>query len=134
MYAKEHKLNFSRLQKEHRIQKVEMLAQDLMAAVGKVVPVVPVALIASIFLEDPDKSFSELELKTRVQLKIDSLKECCAVVYIPRGDHAYAIEVGLRMLILRHIVLEENDLYRAAPGEIKILQYYANSVAHLFES
>jgi glycerol-3-phosphate O-acyltransferase len=134
MYAEEHNLNFSMLKKEQRIQKVEMLSQDLMTAVGKVIPVVPVALIASIFLEDPDKSFSELELKTRVQHKIDNLEECCAVVYIPRSDHAYAIEVGLRMLILRHIVLEENDLYRAAPGEIKILQYYANSIAHLFKA
>jgi glycerol-3-phosphate O-acyltransferase len=134
MYAKEHKLNFSKLDREERIQEVEKLAQDLMAAVGHVIPVVPVALISSIFLEDPVKSFSELELKARVQHKIDKLEECCAVVYIPRSDHAYAVEVGLRMLVLRHIVLEEDDLYRAAPEETKILQYYANSISHLFET
>lgn len=133
-YAKEHSLNFSALKREERIQKVETLAQDLMTAVGRVVPVVPVALIASVFLEDPEKNFSELELKTRVQHKIDRLEECCAAVYIPRSDHDYAIEVGLRTLILRHIVLEEDDLYYAAPGETKILQYYANSIVHLFES
>jgi glycerol-3-phosphate O-acyltransferase len=133
-YTKEHSLDFLELDKENRIQKVGMLAQDLMSAVGRVVPVVPVALIASVFLEDPEKNFSELELKTRVQHKIERLEECCALVYIPRSDHAYALEVGLRTLILRHIVLEEDDLYRAAPEEIKILQYYANSIAHLFES
>lgn len=134
MYAKEHNLNFSKLDREDRIQKVETLAQDLMAAVGRVVPVVPVALIASVFLEDPEKSFSELEVKNRVQHKIERLEECCAVVYIPRSDRDYAIEVGLRTLLLRHIVIEEDDLYRAAPGETKILQYYANSIAHLLES
>jgi glycerol-3-phosphate O-acyltransferase len=134
MYTKEHNLNFLKLDKEDRIQKVETLAQDLMAAVGKIVPVVPVALIASVFLEDPDRSFSELELKTQVKHRIDKLEECCAAVYIPRSDHDYAIEVGLRTLILRHIVLEEDDLYHTAPGETKILQYYANSIAHLFES
>jgi glycerol-3-phosphate O-acyltransferase len=67
MYTKEHSLNFSMLQKEQRIQKVEMLAQYLMAAVGRVVPVVPVPLIASVFLDDPNRSFSELEIKARVQ-------------------------------------------------------------------
>jgi glycerol-3-phosphate O-acyltransferase len=133
-YTAEHSLDFIELNKEERIKKVETLAQDLMSAVGRVIPVVPVALIASVFLEDSEKSFSELELKTRVKHKIDRLEECCAAVYIPRSDRDYAIEVGLRMLILRHIVHEEDDLYYAAPEETKILQYYANSIAHLFES
>jgi glycerol-3-phosphate O-acyltransferase len=104
-----------------------------MTAVGRIVPVVPVALIATVFLEDTQKSFSELELKSEVQHKIDKLEERNAFVYIPRSDRNYAIEVGLRTLILRHIVHEEDDLYRAAPGETKILRYYANSIAHLFE-
>jgi glycerol-3-phosphate O-acyltransferase len=130
-YTKEHNLNFLKLNKEERIQKVEMLSQDLMAAVGRIIPVVPVALLASVFLEDTKRSLSELELKSRVQRKIDELEECCAAVYIPRSDHDYAIEVGLRTLILRHIVLEEDDLYRSNPEELKILQYYANSITHL---
>ena len=133
MYAEEHKLDFLKLDKDERIQKVEALAQNLMTAVGRIVPVVPVALIASVFLEDIRKSFSELELKSAVQHKIHKLEEHNAFVYIPRSDRDYAIEVGLRTLILRHIVHEEDDLYRAAPGETKILRYYANSIAHLSE-
>jgi glycerol-3-phosphate O-acyltransferase len=133
-YTKEHSVDFSKLNKDVRIQKVEKLAQDLMAAVGRVVPVVPVPLIASVFLEDTSRSFSELEIKARVQCLIDKLEECCALVYIPRSDRDYAIEVGLRTLILRHIVLEEEDFYRSNLDELKILQYYANSIAHLFES
>jgi hypothetical protein len=35
------------------------------------------------------------------------------------------------MLSLRHIVLEENNLFRASPQEIKLLSFYANSIAHL---
>lgn len=133
-YAKEHKLNLLRLEKEERIRKVEMLAQDLMASVGNIIPVVPVPLIASVFLEDKNRSFSELELKSRVQRLIDELEDRGAIVYIPRRDRDYAIEVGLRTLILRRIVCEDEDLYRAAPEEIPILRYYANSIAHLFES
>jgi glycerol-3-phosphate O-acyltransferase len=134
MYTQEHSLDFLSLNKDERIRQVQVLAQDFMGAVGRIVPVVPVALIASVFLVDTQKSFSELELKSAVQRKIDELEEHNAFVYIPRSDRDYAIEVGLRTLILRHIVIEEDDLYRAAPGETKILQYYANSIAHLLES
>ena len=39
-----------------------------------------------------------------------------AHIHIPRADQDYAVEVGLRMLLLRHFVLEENGLYRANPA------------------
>jgi hypothetical protein len=37
-----------------------------------------------------------------------------AHLYIPRHDHDYAFGVGLRMLILRRIVLEEDGLFGGA--------------------
>lgn len=129
-YMKKHNIDFRSLDRKARIKAVELLAQDLMEAAGKVVPVVPVPLIASVFLKDPGKNLSELEIKTRVQSLIGKLESHGARVYIPRSDRDYAIEVGLRMLILRHIVLEENNLFRAAPEEINILRYYANTIAH----
>ena len=44
------------------------------------------------------------------------------------------MEVGLRMLLLRHLVEEENGLYRANPKEETLLRYYANSIAHLLSA
>jgi hypothetical protein len=42
------------------------------------------------------------------------------------------VVVGLRMLTLRHLVRQDADgLYSAAPGELTVLRYYANSIAHL---
>jgi glycerol-3-phosphate O-acyltransferase len=54
-----------------------------------------------------------------------------AHIHIPRADQDYAVEVGLRMLLLRHFVEEENGLYRANPREEILLRYYANAIAHL---
>jgi glycerol-3-phosphate O-acyltransferase len=54
-----------------------------------------------------------------------------AHIHIPRADQDYAVEVGLRMLTLRHLVEEENGLYRVNPHEEVLLRYYANSIAHL---
>jgi glycerol-3-phosphate O-acyltransferase len=51
---------------------------------------------------------------------------------VPRGDQDYAITVGLRMLTLRHLVVETGGLYAADPAQLPLLAYYANSIAHLF--
>jgi glycerol-3-phosphate O-acyltransferase len=130
LYAKRHNIDFRNPEKKARIEKVQVLAQDLMQAVGRTIPVAPVSLVASVFVEDPDKTFSKREIKARVQSLISELEEHGALVYIPRSDHDYTIEVGLRMLILRHLVLEKNDRFRAAPGEINLLQYYVNAISH----
>lgn len=130
LYMKMNNIDFRNLDKKARIEKVQLLAQDLMHTVGRVIPVVPVSLISYVFVESPDRTFSELEIKARVQSLIGELEGHGDRVYIPRSDRDYAIEVGLRMLILRHLVLEEDNLFRAAPEEIKILQYYANAIMH----
>ncbi len=55
-------------------------------------------------------------------------------IYIPRQDREYAIEVGLRMLLLRHIVEESDGLIqRWSPTERPLLDYYANSIAHYLQ-
>jgi len=64
---------------------------------------------------------------------IAALETSGAYVHIPRADRDYAIDVGLRMLTLRHLVLEEDSNYRANPKELLLLRYYANAIAHLFK-
>jgi len=131
-YVKKHKVDFRSLNKEERIEKVQAFAFQLMEKVSKVIPVAPVPLIASVFAENPKKNFSDLEIKARVQSLIDELEKKGARVYIPRSDRDYTVEVGLRMLTLRHIVLEKDQLYQASPQEMDILRYYSNSIAHFF--
>ena len=52
-------------------------------------------------------------------------------MYVPRRDFDYAINVGLRMLLMRHLVDESEGLYLARENELPLLRYYANSIAHL---
>ena len=129
-YGKRHNVSFRNLDKQARIEKVQHLAQDLMQEVGKTIPVAPVSLVASVFVENPDKNFSKSEIKARLQSLIEELEKHGARVYFPRSDQDYTIEVGLRMLTLRHLVLAENNRFRAAPEEVKLLHYYANAIVH----
>jgi glycerol-3-phosphate O-acyltransferase len=54
-----------------------------------------------------------------------------AHVHIPRHDQEYAVDVGLRMLLLRHLVVAEAGVYRPNPKETALLAFYANAIAHL---
>jgi len=130
-YVKSHRVDFSKMGKETRIKKVKNLASELMEEVARLIPVVPVSAVSYVFAKNPDKSLSQIEIKAMVQSLIERLEKNGAHVYIPRSDRDYAVEVGLRMLTLRHLVLEENNLYCASPEEVSLLNYYANSIEHL---
>jgi glycerol-3-phosphate O-acyltransferase len=108
-------------------------AEERRAAVGRIVPVLPVPLIASVFVSQGDRAFSSLELKTEVAYRLARLEAVGAHVYIPRGDLDYALTVGLRMLRLRHLVEEKDGLFRAREEELPLLAYYANSISHLVD-
>ena len=114
-YVKERGIDFRVLDQETRFAEVERLAKVLMAKVGAVVPVLPVALVATALL-DAGAPLSMLELKARVLGLVQRLAAGGAHVHIPRGDQDYAIEVGLRMLRLRHLVAEVDGLYRIEAG------------------
>ena len=129
-YVKERGIDFRVLDQPARFAEVERLAGVLMTKVGAVVPVLPAALVATVLL-DAGAPLSVLELKSRVLALVQRLEARGAHVHIPRGDQDYAIEVGLRMLLLRHLVAEVDGLYRISAGETQLLRYYANSIAHL---
>ena len=133
-YIRERKIDLSRLTKDERFARVEALAGDLMEAIARIIPAVPVPLVATVFVREPGRSWSELELKAQVYGLIEELEARGAHVYVPRGDQDYAIDVGLRMLTLRHLVAEQDGLFTAEPSELALLTYYANSIAHLFNA
>jgi glycerol-3-phosphate O-acyltransferase len=130
-YCRSRNLDFHRLSGEDRKREMTALGRHLMDAVGRIVPVVPVPLIATIFTRYGDKAISELELKVQVERLAEELRARGAHVYVPRRDFDYALNVGLRMLRLRHLIGERDGLYYAHPEELPLLRYYANSIAHL---
>ncbi|MEZ5870413.1 MAG: 1-acyl-sn-glycerol-3-phosphate acyltransferase [Nitratireductor sp.] len=131
-WQKSHGVDFAADDKDQRFAAVSMLASDLMDSIGRIIPVLPVALVSTVILENGDNWIGELELKSRVFDLVSRLEAKGAHVHIPRSDRDYAVGTGLRMLTLRHLVeTREDGLYRANPGERILLGYYANSIAHL---
>jgi glycerol-3-phosphate O-acyltransferase len=130
-YSREHGLDFQRLGGEERRQATARLGRHLMEAVARVVPVVPVALMATVFVRNAGRGMSALDLKAEVGGLLEALRAAKAHVHVPRRDLDYALTVGLRMLRLRRLVEEREGLFAAVPEELPLLRYYANSIAHL---
>ena len=139
-YLTENNWEPKELSRDDRFERVQELADDLIESIADVIPVLPVSLVSTIFLQNPDTDFSMEELQNEVEELGEKLNEDEAHVYIPRNDPEYGFEVGLRMLILRGMVLELGEehghpekTYKLNPTEREVVEYYANSIRYLVE-
>lgn len=130
-YLRDRAVDLRALSADRRHDEVERLGRRLMRDVGAVVPVLPVSLVATAVLAAGQGGLSSLELKGAVYDLMQALARTGAHVHIPRHDQEYAVEVGLRVLLMRRMVLLQDGLYRANPEERALLAYYANAIAHL---
>jgi glycerol-3-phosphate O-acyltransferase len=130
-YLRENGLDLRTLSREERSVHLEALGAKLMAEIGKVIPVLPVPLVATVLLRQAGEPLSELEIKAQAYDLMEDLRATGAHVYIPRRDQDYAIVAGLRMLTQRHLVEEKDGLYTAKTDETNVLRYYAGSIEHL---
>ena len=125
-------LDFRTLSEDTRHAEIERLGRLLMEEVGHVVPALPVPIVATVMLAAGDAPLTHFELKGRAFEVMQALERRGAYIHIPRSDREYAIDVGLRMLVLRRLVIEDAAGYRINPGEHVLLAYYANAIAHHF--
>ena len=133
-WTKKHNITLRTLDDNTRRGKIQQLGSDLMAAIGDAIPVLPVSIMATVFLASHGEWFSELEIKSVSLDLMQRLETRGAHLYIPRSDRDYAVSAGLRMLTMRHLVKQRNGLYRMNAAETTLLRYYANSIAHFGET
>ena len=126
-------VDFRVLSEAQRRDRVAEVGTLLMTHIGQIVPVLPVPLVAAVLMRDPQRALTELELKAAVTDLIQRVEALGAHVYVPRTDRNYALTVGLRILTLRHLVVERDGLFAANQLELPVLAYYANSIAHLWD-
>jgi len=130
-YCRRTGVDFRVPDREERFRRVQEVARELMVAVGRVIPVLPVSLVSTVLLRRGDSGTSELELKAETDRLMKDLRKEGAHIYIPRADQDYAVTVGLRMLTLRRLVGERDGLYFVNPDEVPLVRYYSNAIAHL---
>ncbi len=115
---------------EERADPVAELGDKLMQRIGAVIPVLPVSLVATVFRDNPDRAFTRIDLKLAAETLRADLEARGAHSHVPRHDFDYALDVGLRILVMRRIVTKAEETYRLNPAEAGVIDYYANSIDH----
>ncbi|MBC6443283.1 MAG: 1-acyl-sn-glycerol-3-phosphate acyltransferase [Rhodobacteraceae bacterium] len=107
------------------------LGRELMRRVGRVVPVLPVSLIATVLLDQGATGLSRGAIQRLAAEELDRLTAAGACAHIPRRDLDDAVETGLCLLVLRRAVSREGENCFVGPEQEELLRYYANAIAHL---
>ena len=122
------------LSRTERFVCISDLADELMAGIARVIPVLPVSLVATAFWETPERRFSELDLKARAHQLVAEFEATAAHVYLPYGEESLAVGDGLQRLLARKIVVEEEPgRYVANSKELALLEFYVRPVLHFMQ-
>jgi glycerol-3-phosphate O-acyltransferase len=133
-YCRNGEIDFSRMARDDRFSEIKKLADRLMTDIEKIVPVLPISLVATVIKEYGSRGVSAFDVEKRVNRLIAQVQANGAPVYVTTRSRVATILNALELLRIRRLVVESEGVYRAAPGEDDILTYYANSIAHWLSS
>jgi glycerol-3-phosphate O-acyltransferase len=129
-YCSENNLNFSKMDRAFRFKEIEKFCNKLMNSIQSIVPVLPVPLVATVFLKNPKQPMSEFDIKAKVHRIIEEVEQNGAHVYLSKQSNEQSIIDAIETLKVRRMILESNGRLKADPNSMKILSYYANSIYH----
>jgi glycerol-3-phosphate O-acyltransferase len=119
------------LPRAERLGRVQSLCDEVMERIGRLVPVTPVPL-ACAAIQSLDREFIPRSLL------LDRMAEMRAVLVEVNGrviradrDIGETWERAWRMLRMRRVLMETGNGYALLPRNRGLVQYYANSIAHL---
>lgn len=111
-----------------RFEQVKKLADELMDHIADVVPILPIALMSEVLLENNKVWKSELDIKSQAVVRIEDLKQKGAPINISSNACEGVLTNALNMLIGRQLVEVEDNLIKVKEDALVLLEYYANSI------
>ena len=130
-YCLDQGLNLSRLPRADRFPEIEKLCHRLMSAISEVVPVLPVSLMSTVFLEAMGTELDILDIEERSNRLINELQARGAPVFeLSRSARAQDIVDAIDLMTLRRMVTASGDHFKAVSAEETIMRYYANTIDH----
>ena len=129
-YCDTNQVKFDEVDTVHRFEQVKTLADTLMKHIADVIPILPIALVSEVLLENKNIWKSELDLKAQSLKKIETLRKKGAPIDISSSASEGVLNNALSMLIGRRLVDVEANLIRPKEDALVLLEYYANSIKH----
>ncbi len=127
-YCKENGIDLSTLSQVERFEQIESLSRGLMQRIAAVVPVLPVALVSQVVLENQQEWLSELDLKALAAERIETLEAAGAPIRISANACEAVLSIALSMLAGRGLLENRDGLIRPRSESLEVLRYYANSI------
>jgi glycerol-3-phosphate O-acyltransferase len=127
-YCEANEVKFDEADSTHRFEQVKKLADTIMGHIAAVIPILPIALISEVLLENKNIWKSELDLKSQALQKIELLRKKGAPIDISSGASEGVLNNALTMLVGRRLVDVEENLIRPKEEALVLLEYYANSI------
>ena len=119
------------LPKERRLPELERLAAELMERIGAIIPVTPVPLAAAALLSFGQTVIPKAAVLDRMDQLRDRLRDVNAKVVRGGSRIADVWDRAWRMLRMRRLVVDDGDSLVVLPRGRPLLEFYANSIAHL---
>ena len=119
------------LARPERLARVQALCESAIARIGDLMPVTPVPLACAAIQSLEHDFVARSRLLGRMMEMRDVLLELNGRVIQAERDIAWTLDVALRMLVMRRMVVPEGDGFVILPRNRPLISYYANSVAHL---
>jgi glycerol-3-phosphate O-acyltransferase len=116
---------------ERRLPALQGLAQEMVTRIGAIIPVTPVPLAAAALLSFERTVISKSDLLERMDQLRDRLLDVNGKVVRGGARIADVWDRAWRMLRMRRLVVDEGTSLVVLPRGRPLLQYYANSIAHL---
>ena len=117
--------------KERRLPELERLAQEMLHRIGAIVPVTPVPLAAAALLSFEQTAVARAAVLERMDQLRDRLLEVNGKVVRGGARIEEVWDRAWRMLRMRRLVVQDGDTLVVRPRGRPLLEYYANSIAHL---
>ncbi len=123
--------NVLTLPKEQRLPQLERLAREMLTRIGAIIPVTPVSLAAAALLSFGQTVITKDALLERMDQLRDRLREVNGKVVRGGARIAEVWDRAWRMLRMRRLVVVDGESLVILPRGRPLLEYYANSIAHL---
>jgi glycerol-3-phosphate O-acyltransferase len=117
--------------KERRLPELERLAREMLERIGAILPVTPVPLAAAALLSFDQTVIPKSRVLERMDELRDRLHEVNAKVVRGGARIGDVWDRAWRMLRMRRLVVADGDSLVVLPRGRPLLEYYANSIAHL---
>ena len=131
-YCRLNDIDFSQMERKDRFLEVEKISNRIMASIKSVIPVLPVPLVAAVFVKFPHDLLCAFDVEAHANRIIEKFQAKNAPVFLSTTSRVQTIVTALNMLRIRRLVIEKDGMYKADPEMLDILSYYAKSIDHYF--